>query len=126
MEDDYIKTEIKKYSGDYGVFFSIGHQTFKLDIPEDDEMTSLEYAKWYQRQLDAAFDRIKERFKCLDNLVESAIMKVDGFAEWYLREEGYTDADFEKVRKDAMALIKSLKEKAKKGKDETTDRLPGV
>ena len=59
-----IKTEIRKVENGHQVSFTIGCQTFFLspqtdDQLEDEEMTTLEYAKWCQRQLNFAFSKLK-------------------------------------------------------------------
>ena len=53
-----IKTEIIKTEKGHQVGFTIGVQTFYLkerEIFDSDKMTSLEYAQWYEKQLEVAF-----------------------------------------------------------------------
>ncbi len=54
-----IKTKIRKTEKGHQVGFTIGHQTFYLQeqLPEDG-MTSLEYSKWYEKQLKLAFENL--------------------------------------------------------------------
>ena len=54
-----IKTEIRKTEKGHQVGFTIGVQTFflKEQLPEDG-MTSLVYAKWYEKQLKTAFQNL--------------------------------------------------------------------
>jgi hypothetical protein len=54
-----IKTKIRKTEKGHQVGFSIDHQTFYLQeqLPEE-EMNSLEYARWYEKQLKIAFKRL--------------------------------------------------------------------
>lgn len=67
-----LKTELLKDGEDYTVSFSIDHQTFRLQIPETDEMPRYDYAKWYQQQLEHAFNRISQEIEELK--VENKIM----------------------------------------------------
>lgn len=44
------------------VVFSVGAQTFYLQqrgVFKNDEWTSLEYAEWYKKQLETAFNNLK-------------------------------------------------------------------
>jgi hypothetical protein len=56
-----IKTRIRKTKNGHQVGFTIGHQTFFLQeqLPED-EITSLDYSKWYEKQLKLAFENLKK------------------------------------------------------------------
>lgn len=58
-----IKTSIRETENGHQISFSIGHQTFFLaaqteDQLEGEEMTTLQYAEWHKKQLDAAFNRL--------------------------------------------------------------------
>ncbi len=55
-----IKTKvIEGFDGGHQVQFSIDHQSFKLQVIEDEkDWPSLEHAKWYEKQLKIAFDRL--------------------------------------------------------------------
>lgn len=54
-----IKTKIRETENGHQVTFTIGVQTFFLQeqLPEEG-MTSLEYAKWYEKQLKTAFKNL--------------------------------------------------------------------
>ena len=59
-----IKTEIRKIENGHQVAFTIGHQTFFLapqteDQLEEEDMTTYEYALWYQKQLKTAFGNLQ-------------------------------------------------------------------
>lgn len=57
-----IKTHIRETEEGHQVGFSIDHQTFFLQEQLAEEgMTSLEYAKWYQKQLKIAFKRLETK-----------------------------------------------------------------
>lgn len=54
-----IRTSIEESENGHRVSFSIDHQTFYLEQQVSEEgMTSLERAKWYERQLKIAFERL--------------------------------------------------------------------
>lgn len=56
-----IKTEIKETLNGHTVTFTIDNQTFSLQECEpEEEMSSEEYAKWYKRNLDVAFEKIQK------------------------------------------------------------------
>lgn len=60
MKNKEIKTRVVEsfYEG-HQVEFSIDHQTFRLDVCEDEEdWSSLDKAEWYERQLNIAFNRL--------------------------------------------------------------------
>jgi len=53
-------TKIRKTFMGHQVGFTIGHQTFFLQECEmEEDMTSLEYAQWYEKQLKNALERLK-------------------------------------------------------------------
>ncbi len=61
---DIIKTKIVKTLNGHTVRISIAHQSFDLqEKTAEPEMTSYEYAKWYE-------DCLKAAFKNLDNLIK--------------------------------------------------------
>lgn len=55
-----ITTEIRESENGHQVGFTIGVQTFFLQEQEGElEMTSLDHAKWYEKQLKYAFENLK-------------------------------------------------------------------
>jgi hypothetical protein len=60
--EGYSSKIVKTWEGDgYQVEFTIGHQTFRLqEMRDDDEITPKEYTKWYKKQLDAAFENLRQ------------------------------------------------------------------
>ena len=55
-----VKTKVVKSRNGHQVKFTIGNQTFRLEEQEPEEsMSSEDYAKWYEKQLNTAFNTLR-------------------------------------------------------------------